>query len=400
VSVLYFSYDGATEALGQSQVVAYLVGLARRGHRVALVSFEKPDAPADAVARCREELHAAGVAWLPQRYHRRPTVPATAYDMAAGVLAGLAARRRGRVRLLHARGHVPAMMCLALKPLLGARFLFDVRNFWADEKVDAGSWPRGGALWRATKQMERRFFRAADHVVTLTEAARRELGTFDYLRDRVPPSTVIPTCVDLALFRRAAGAAPASADLAAPLVAYTGSLGGRYQDEVVGRFFGAMRACAPAARFEVWTRQDSSRLRAAAGAAGVPEAALRVTAGDRSAVAAALGRCHAGVSFLNDGYSNRSSLPTKMPEYLACGLAVVTSPGVGDLDGQLAEARAGVTLPTCAPSDEELRAAARRTVELLREPELPARARSLAEREFALEAGVGRYDAVYRLLGA
>ena len=40
--VLYLSYDGALEPLGQSQVVPYLVGLAARGAAITLVSFEKP----------------------------------------------------------------------------------------------------------------------------------------------------------------------------------------------------------------------------------------------------------------------------------------------------------------------------------------------------------------------
>ena len=46
-SVLYLSYDGMSDPLGQSQVLPYLAGLTRRGHRITLVSFEKNSRGAD-----------------------------------------------------------------------------------------------------------------------------------------------------------------------------------------------------------------------------------------------------------------------------------------------------------------------------------------------------------------
>ena len=42
VAVLYISYDGMLEPLGQSQVIAYLKRLALH-HRIHLVSFEKSE---------------------------------------------------------------------------------------------------------------------------------------------------------------------------------------------------------------------------------------------------------------------------------------------------------------------------------------------------------------------
>jgi len=39
--VLYISYDGMTDPLGQSQVISYLAGLSRKGYRIHLLSSEK-----------------------------------------------------------------------------------------------------------------------------------------------------------------------------------------------------------------------------------------------------------------------------------------------------------------------------------------------------------------------
>ena len=42
-NILYLSYDGMTDPLGQSQVLPYLVGLSKKGFQFTLISFEKPD---------------------------------------------------------------------------------------------------------------------------------------------------------------------------------------------------------------------------------------------------------------------------------------------------------------------------------------------------------------------
>ena len=41
--VLYISYDGMTDPLGQSQVLPYLSGLSKEGFKFHLISFEKEE---------------------------------------------------------------------------------------------------------------------------------------------------------------------------------------------------------------------------------------------------------------------------------------------------------------------------------------------------------------------
>ncbi len=84
MNILYLSYTGLTEPLGVSQVLAYLKGLAR-DHRITLVSFEKRAELANAalIADLHKTCAAAGIRWVPLRYHHRPRLPATLWDLAA-----------------------------------------------------------------------------------------------------------------------------------------------------------------------------------------------------------------------------------------------------------------------------------------------------------------------------
>ena len=41
--VLYLSYDGMTDSLGQSQVLPYLIELTKKGYTFSIISFEKEE---------------------------------------------------------------------------------------------------------------------------------------------------------------------------------------------------------------------------------------------------------------------------------------------------------------------------------------------------------------------
>ena len=191
---LYISYEGALEPLGQSQVVPYVVGLSARGRSMVLMTFEKRRWWAQEPLRAQtgRRLREAGVVWIPLGYHQRPRVLSTVWDMAAGVVVGMAVIVRHRVRLVHVRSFVPAGIGYWLKRCLRVKLLFDMRGFWVEERVEAKLWPQDGWLYRLAKRCERAFLREADAVVTLTEASRSEIGRLVPRESRRVPLGVIP----------------------------------------------------------------------------------------------------------------------------------------------------------------------------------------------------------------
>jgi glycosyltransferase involved in cell wall biosynthesis len=389
--VVYVTYDGLNEPLGQSQVLAYVRRLAARGHRFDVVSFEKPGAP---LAAGREL--AENVRWTALRYHRAPTVPATAFDMAQGAAVAALAALVGRADLVHARSYVPAAIAAPLAAAARVPLLFDTRGLWADERADAGGWRREGALYRATKRVERRLFGLADAVTVLTNAMRRYLRErYEYAREIRAPIAVVPTCADLDLFSPAASPEPRlAAELAgARVLAYVGSLGAWYMErEMVAFYLAWRRAAAPRpARFLVVTQSDPAALAAALREAGA--GGELVTRSVRNAEVPALVRsAHAAVCFIRPLFSKLASAPTKLGELLGCGLPVAANV-IGDMADVLDGARAGVVVR--ATEGPELEAAARRLAEASERPEVAREARELAERWFRLDRAVDAYDALY-----
>ena len=87
--VLFISYNGMLDPLGQSQVLPYLRELAKRGVQFTLLSFERSKAfTREGTQQCeelRQKLASQGIEWHWLRYHQRPSVPATIYDVFVGI---------------------------------------------------------------------------------------------------------------------------------------------------------------------------------------------------------------------------------------------------------------------------------------------------------------------------
>jgi len=117
--VLYISYNGMLDPLGQSQVIPYLKELSRAGIRFTLLSFEGTKAyTSEGRERCeqlRAELSSFDIDWHFLRYHKRPSLPATSYDVLAGIRYGSRLVRSKQIEMVHARSHIPATIALALK---------------------------------------------------------------------------------------------------------------------------------------------------------------------------------------------------------------------------------------------------------------------------------------------
>ena len=388
MNVLYLSYDGMLEPLGQSQVLAYLERLAV-GRNIHLLSFEKPDDWADAGKRERiaERIRAAGIHWHPRRYHKSPSALATAYDIGIGALTALWLTVRYRLRLLHARSDVAALMAWIAKNLTGAKFLFDMRGFWADERVDGGLWPRDGRMYRVAKWFERRFLRSADHVVSLTNAAVRAMEEFPWLRGRMPPTTVIPTCVDAARF------VPAAQPSGAFVLGYVGSVGTWYLFDSVLAAFAALRTLRQDARLLVVNRNNHAYIRERIAASGIPPELVELRAAEHADVPLQMVRMHAAVFFYKPSPSRVACAPTKLGEFLACGIPCLGNAGVGDMAEILEGERIGVAVQ--AFDDAALLAGLRQLLALLAEPDIRARCAAAAARHFSLEQGVGSYARVY-----
>lgn len=394
--VLYISYTGLLDPLGQSQVLQYVLGLSRQ-HRLTLLTFEKPTALSDAtrVSEIRSQCAAAGVQWHQLRYHNRPNLLATLYDLINGIRTAIRLARQSGVEVVHCRSYIAGLMGLAVKRATGARYIFDMRGFWPDERVDGGIWRKTSTQYRLFKAVERQLFLGADHVVSLTRAGVREFEQFDYLQGRLPPVSVIPTCTNMDLFRLHDHASGKMRNTGFTL-GYVGSVGSWYMFDEVAKVVRMLFDQQADARFLVVNKGGHEKILDALQRADVDLSRVEIIAVSYEKVGEAVARMDAGVFFIKPAWSKRASCPTRMGEFLASGKPCLANGGVGDVEEDFSETRTGVAINDW--SEVTLRNALTQLRALTDEDGIARRCREAAEARFSLQGGVQAYSSIYRRL--
>jgi len=393
MKILYISYDGVLEPLGQSQVFEYLRLLAI-GRQIHLISFEKAENWENTPRRkfISEVILSSGIIWHPLRYHKRPTLLATSWDIACGIGLGFWLVVCHRIQIVHARSYVPSVMALVLKKLTGVKYLFDMRGFWVDERVDGDLWLRGGRLYKMAKWFESRFLIEADHVISLTRAAVNEIARFDYMQVSKPPFTVIPTCADLTRFRPIKRKHNANGFV----LGYVGSVGTWYLFDDVASCFIQLLLIRPDAKLLILNLNDHSYILGRLAAAGVPESAVELTSAIDDEVPLQMSRMDAGIFFIKPVFSKKASAPTKLAEFLGCGIPCLSNGGVGDI----AEVLEGECVGVIVNAFDELSVidGLKKILQLVEDPATSLRCVDSARRHFSLNEGVKKFEKVYQIM--
>jgi glycosyltransferase involved in cell wall biosynthesis len=397
--VLFITYDGMTDPLGQSQVLPYLEGLARRGYEVTLLSTEKPARLVAHRATIEAIVAAAGIRWEFILFTSRPPILAKIYDQYRLQRAALRLHAARPFDLVHCRSYVAAGIGQVLRQRFGVKFLFDMRGFWVDERVEGGIWninqPFYKALYRRYKHKEAEFIAQADGIVSLTEAGAAEIRTWPAYRQA--PIVVIPCSADFEAFhpipperrnqvRAQLGLAPE-----ALVVSYLGSLGTWYLLPDMLHQFAVIKQYQPGARMLFITQDDAAVIQQAATEAGLSPEDVLVRPAQRQEVTELVGASDVNLFFIRPSYSKKASSPTKLGEVLAIGLPVICNDGVGDVGSIIRQTEGGIALSELTES--EFNRAAQALPELLSQDS--ALRRSRARQYYDLSNAVASYARQY-----
>jgi glycosyltransferase involved in cell wall biosynthesis len=396
ISTLYISYDGMLEPLGQSQVYQYLAKLALDSALdITLISYEKPLDWANSKLRnaIQDKMKSANIHWIPLTYHKRPSAIATAFDIFHGFAVAGSLQMKGLAtgkpfRLVHARSYVASVIALMLLKIFKIPYIFDMRGFWPDERVDAGLWSKTSSIYKIAKNFERRFLLSANTVVSLTQTAVDEMKTFPYLAQEKTRFVVIPTCANLNLFRpKGDGSHPFT-------IGYVGTVGVWYEFGDVVECFKLILDEKPECRFLIINRGEHDFIWEKLKAAGIPQERVEIKSVDHTQVPFEMSRMNGTVFFIKPSYSKKASAPTKLGEFLGCGIPVLANSGVGDMDYIIEPEKVGVLLRS--KDHAAKKKAVQELLPLCDDAQQRDRCVTAAHRLFSLETGSHRYREVYQ----
>ena len=405
--VLYLSYDGMTDPLPQSQVLPYLQALSKCGLSFTIISFEKAEVYESNKEHIEALCLASSIHWIPLLYTKKPPVLSTIYDIYR--LRNLCVKliQEQSFEVLHCRSYITAMIGLWMKQKYGTKFIFDMRGFWADERVDGHIWSLGNPLYRRIynffKAKEKAYFLNADYTVSLTYAGKNEIMKFDYMQGIASNIDVIPCCVDTDFFSSKTILPLSQINLKQKLgipqdayvLGYIGSIGTWYMLPEMLDFFVALKEQDPSAVFLFLTREPPENIIRLAEEKKIDTSSLRILGVSRAEMPLHISLLNASVFFIRPTFSKKASSPTKQGEIMSMSIPIVCNAGVGDGDFVIAKYDAGVVLSEFTKESYNIA-----SKELKQKSFNVAKIRQGAEEFYSLNSGVNHYYTIYqKILG-
>jgi glycosyltransferase involved in cell wall biosynthesis len=400
---IYISYDGMTDPLGQSQVIPYLLGLSNHNIEIHLISFEKAEKYSLKQHDIENLFVDSNIIWHPLKYHQKPPVISTLLDIWHLHKKVNEILIKNSISLVHCRSYISALVGRSLKKNKGIPFIFDMRGFWADERVDGYIWnlknPLFKSIYNFFKAKEKQFIIQSDKIISLTNNAKNEILNWQLKGINNSKIQVIPCCADLNHFSLYAinavqlkswqkMLAIADEDF---VVSYVGSLGTWYMIDEMMEMFQALCAKIPKSKFLIVTADEPEIAYNAAKKLNIPKALIVVKKAERSEVPYLIALSKFSIFFIKPSYSKKASSPTKLAEILGMGVPVICNSNVGDVQSIVEEGNVGVVINEFNKAQYEI--AIERMIALL--PADNISIANYAKKYASLEDGINKYLKIY-----
>jgi glycosyltransferase involved in cell wall biosynthesis len=360
MTVLYITYDGLLDPLGPSQILPYIKDISKHQDEVIVVSFEKSERLLHGKDDLLSDLQNYSIEWKPLLFTKGMGFLGKLLDLSRMYLKAFIITFKYNIRVVHTRSHAPAQVGLFVKRITKAKFVFDFRGLWVNERVDKGGWDLNRFFHRLQykyyKRVERKLLVQSDHVVVLTNKVVDEvmrLGSIE--KSRI---TVIPCCADYSHFPLSTDTHKIDARILlgipadAFVLGYLGSIGKMY---LLDRFFHLFKLAVNVRKdcHALLITRDTFALKQLMKSYLTPELSSRIhiKSASRDEVPVFLPAMNIMVSFILSTYARQGSSPTKMAESFAMGIPVIANPGVGDVKQVVAQIDGGCVVDSFSDAD-------------------------------------------------
>ena len=355
MNTLYISYDGMTDPLGQSQVLPYLIFLAGKGYNITILSAEKTKNFDNNKQLIYNQIKDTSIDWQYIKYTASPPVISTLWDIYKLKRKALKLNKQKNFKIIHCRSYISALIGLYFKIKMNIPFIFDMRGFWADERVDGKIWnlknPIFNAVYKYFKRKEKEFIKQSDHIIVLTQQGQNILNSWQTNAYPTPVS-VIPCCVDTRLFsydnidNDKVGKYRKTLDLKAgtKIISYLGSLGTWYMADEMMDFYKLLSTHKPEYKFMFISYDNPEDILMLADKHDVERQNIIIVKARRDEVPVLISLSGISIFFIKPVFSKKASSPTKQAEVLSMGIPVICNDGIGDTSEIITNNKVGIVI--------------------------------------------------------
>ncbi|WP_456460897.1 glycosyltransferase [Reichenbachiella sp.] len=349
VPILVFIYNSYKDPLFQNLLLGYIKALAETGRfSFELVTFEHAEFALTPTEREAEKCQLLDhhIRWHPQTFHTgRFLLIKKAFDLMIAFFTVLKIKLLHRPKFIFAFANVAAAISVILSKLLRLELVIYSYEPHSEFLAELGLWNRNGLNYKVLNYLEKKAGRQAKHVltgtrygVTLLEEMNSEARLYR------APTAVDPKDFDY----RPEGRTKIRNQYQIGhkyLVLYIGKFGDLYYTEEVADLFQSINQQIPNAHFLIVSKYDHDTITSWMTSRGFNDAQYNLNSNlTDEEVKEYLSAADLGISAVPPTPSQKFRSPTKVAEYLLCGLPYITCAGVSEDDLVAVEHKVGVVV--------------------------------------------------------
>lgn len=399
--VLYITYDGLLDPLGESQILPYLIGLRPSLKILRIISFEKPNFSKEMIIKKRRELERHNIDWSPLLFSNTQNIFFKIIDLLKMYQKALFLNLKFKYEVVHCRSYLAMKVGIFLKIFFKLITIFDMRGLWVDDRLDGGRWPQKNIFYKFIyiywKFVEKKLFENADHIVALTPQTKLIINQIT--KKQMKNVSIIPCCADFMHFdllnkkEKETLRKKMSISDKSLVISYLGSIGTIYLWDEMLSFFIKLNKEYPNSYFLVitknWNQKRQNELESKINKEIIERIIFK--SANRDEVPFLLGISDVMLSFRKNSFSQKACNPTKIGEALACGIPVISNKDVGDVNRIIQKLEAGAIINL--GDDNEIDKVIKRMDNIKNKGGYELRLRS--KNLFDLDAGINLYKGVY-----
>ena len=314
--VIFFSYDGFFDPLGQSQIKPYVYYLSKKNYSITLISYEK-NFISDNMKKILDE-------------HIKLNFRRGIIGKFLNIIFGIYYLRKTSLKikpdLVHLRGFIPAFIFYL--SFLKIKYLYDFRSFAVGEHVDTGNLKEGSITHRLFKYVDKKLIQNSSGIIVLEKYAKNLL----YQTYKVPkvPIKIIRTCTDQSLYKF-----KKNYEYTVNKKIKFVSLGGAippYRSDLMLKVTKSLIDLGLNVSIDFINKSDHKHILHNARKIGFPDNCLKIYTLDHNQISYHLNNFDFGLIFYDSTKWRRVCSPTKLGEFLSAGLPIISLEGIDIVD--------------------------------------------------------------------
>lgn len=339
-NILYLSYDGLTDQLADSQILPYL-DILNNFFNVFILTCEKRE-NSSKIPKIKNDLEKKSMKYFYLKFSKKFLILTLfrIYDSIKIFFYLIIILKKNKIELIHARGHIPAYVCLIISYFFKIKYTFDFRGLWAEERIDNNSLnvntTFGILIYKILKFLETKALLRSFQIIVLTKKLKEEFISKYNLSSR--KIFVMPCYVNIDFFRKKSQEINLNIyeDLKIPnnskIICYSGSLGGFYLIDEMLSFFSEIQKNNKNYYFLIITKNTDELNQYLSKIKDKKiKQSIIVKKLEYYQMPVYLSKANLSIFFIKNSKARLGTCPIKFGESLSLGIPIICNTGIGDL---------------------------------------------------------------------